>query len=422
MKKYLTNTLLYRRYKRLKALLALWVYGNPSADMIVIGITWTDGKTTTSTLIHHIINTCLGKAAFLGTTWVLIGTEPMRGVTKMTSYDPLQLQRILSQAKKEGCKYAVLEVSSHGLEQKRFEWIRFRGGVLTNITPEHLDYHKTMERYAAAKQKLFKLIQTNTQEHTFAVLPIEDQRWKKRYEDMAFSSKLSYGFTDEAQIYASDLHQDPKHTTFTLHAHDKPYHITTNLVGKFNVSNIMAARGAGTSLGASPEKMVQAIATFERVSGRQEHLHINWVEWYVDYAHTPRGLEVTLEFLQSIKGNGRVMCVFGAPGLRDRAKRPLMAQVVEKNADIFIVTDDDPSSEDRRQIINDITAWVTRKEWDNYWVIPDRRDAIHFIAKLVKPGDVVALTGIGHQDVLYTNYWTIPRDEKEIIREATWMT
>ncbi len=160
--------------------------------MVVIGVTGTDGKTTTSSLIHYIIHTCLGKSVFIGTTGILIGKEWMHGVTKMTSYDPMQLQSILSKARKEGCKYAVLEVSSHGLEQKRFNGITFDGAALTNITPEHLDYHKTMENYAKAKQKLFHLVEQNRSHTTFAILPQEDTWGEKRYKSMDFPTKLSY--------------------------------------------------------------------------------------------------------------------------------------------------------------------------------------------------------------------------------------
>ncbi len=422
MKKHLKNTFIYRRYKSFKAFVALRMYGNPSADMIVIGVTGTDGKTTTSSLIHHILHTCLGKSVFIGTTGILIGKERMHGVTKMTSYDPMQLQQILAKARDAWCKYAVLEVSSHGLEQKRFNGITFRGAVLTNITPEHLDYHKTMEHYASAKQKLFQLVEQNVGDGTFAVLPRDDLWGQKRYKEMNFNTKLSYGFTDQADIFATHIDQKTDHTLFTLQAGQKSHQIKTNLVGKFNVANIMAARGATEALGVESHQIIKAIDTFERVSGRQEHMHISGVDRYVDYAHTPNGLQVTLEFLQSIKKEWRVICIFGAPGQRDRGKRPVMGEVVQKWSDIIIVTDDDPAAEDRRQIIDDIQKWITKKKGDNYRIIPNRRDAVHFVAQLVQPGDAVLMAGIGHQDVLFTNYGTIPRSEKEIVREATVMS
>ncbi len=337
----------------------------------------------------------------------------------MTSYDPMQLQSILSKARKEGCKYAVLEVSSHGLEQKRFNGITFDGAVLTNITPEHLDYHKTMDNYAKAKQKLFHLVEQNRSHNTFAILPQEDAWGEQRYKTMNFPTKLSYWFSDQADIYAADIDQKNDHTVFELHSGKKEHKITSKLVGKFNVANMMAARWVGKALGIDAHDMIKAIESFERVTGRQEHLHIHGVDRYVDYAHTPRGLEVTLEFLRSIQNWGRVFCVFWAPGLRDRVKRPIMWQVVQKGADVVILTDDDPDSEDRRQIINDIKQGITKPEGDNYRIIPNRRDAIRFVAQMVQPGDAVLLAWIGHQDVLYTNYGSIPWSEKKAIKEAT---
>lgn len=397
---------------------ALYMSGNPAQYMTVIGVTGTNGKTTTCSIIHFLLQSLWLKSVYVWTTGVLIGNEEMKWVRKMTSYDPMALQHILSEAYKAGCTHAVLEVSSHGLHQKRFNWIPFSVGVLTNITNEHLDYHKTMIAYAGEKQKLFRKVQETRKEPRAAILPSDDSRWKKRWERMQFGMKLMYGLRQSGWLTIDNMEQKKSSTTVDISYLQKSHTVDIPLVWAFNMRNILAAVGAVISLWYRLEDIVPHLSSYKQVAGRQEHYVYHEVDRYIDYAHTPHGLEVMLKYIKSIVGDWKVICLFGAPGKRDIDKRPVMWEVVDRFADIVIVTDDDAAKENRWDILRDVAAGVTRNEWENFMVIPHREHAIHLAATLAKPWDVVLLAGIWHQDVLDTNFGYIPWSEKGMIEKA----
>lgn len=400
----------------MKATLAAALHHHPGKKLFVIGITGTDGKTTTCHLVYHFLQHAGIKAVFAGTTGAKINNKEIEGIEKMTSYDPMDLQSLLDVAVKGWCTHAVLETSSHGLTQYRFKSIPFHVAVLTNITAEHLDYHKTIDQYAASKQKLFRELQKQGKKWT-AVLPLDDAYGRRRSERMHFGTMYGFWFTSNAQFQGTHIREHINYTTFTLNYMGQSYTVQSPLLGRFNVQNVLAAFAAWHASGLSIETMIESLKSYVHAPGRQRHIELWWINRYIDYAHTPNGLEMMLSYLQSIKNEWRVICLFGAPGLRDRMKRPEMGKVVDRLSDIVILTDDDPSTEDRRQILSDILAGIPREEWPTFAILPERRHAIAHACLIAKPWDVVLFAGIGHQQCLYTNAGRIDRDEERVLRE-----
>lgn len=402
----------------MKAMYALKISWNPSQYMTVIWVTWTNGKTTTCSLLHFMLQRLWVKTVYVWTTWVLIWDEEMTGIRKMTSYDPIALQHILAKAYDAWCTHAVLEVSSHGLDQNRFSGITFAVWILTNITNEHLDYHKTMHNYAMAKRKLFLLVQQWKKEPRAAILPSDDQRWKKRWDRMQFWMKLMYGVRQSWWLTMTNLLPKKSWTEVEIMYLQKKYTADIPIVGEFNMKNLLAALWWCISLWYSMEEILPLMKSYKQVAWRQEHYVYHDVDWYIDYAHTAHGLEVMVTYLKSIAWSWKVIALFGAPGQRDKDKRPDMWWVVDAFADVVIVTDDDPAKENRWDILRDVAAWVKRDEWETFMVIPNREYAIRMAAKIAKPWDVVLLAWIWHQDVLDTNFWYIPRNERDMIEAA----
>lgn len=416
IKNILRDSFPYRRYKEIKATLAWIIHHHPAKKLFIVGITWTDGKTTTCNLVYHFLKSQWIKTVFIGTTGAEIDGKSIEGIEKMTSYDPMDLHNILEMAVKYGCTHAVLEVSSHGLEQYRFKNIPFHVAVLTNITAEHLDYHRNIDQYAASKQKLFRILQ-NQGKKWVAVLPLDDQYGKRRAQRMHFGTLIGYWFSSSANLQATMIREHEQSTSFTATYMGKPFPLESPLVGRFNVQNLLAAFGAGIWCGLSLEGMISSLSWYIHSPGRQTHVALGNADRYIDFAHTPNGLEVMLNYLNMIKKEGRVICLFGAPWLRDRVKRPEMWRVVDRLADIVIVTDDDASTEDRRQIIRDILPGIHRTEGEKFAILPDRRLAIRYACLIAQPGDKILLAGKWHEQVLLTNAGKVPRDEVRVLRE-----
>lgn len=422
---FLRNTFIYRFRKIGKARLAVNIYGDPSREMMVIWVTGTDGKTTTCRMIHHVLQSFGKKAIVMGTTGVIVGDKPLEWVVKMTSYDPMDMQRILSQAKDAGCTYAILEVSSHSLEQERFLGISFSAAVLTNITPEHLDYHKTMENYAHAKKKLFQLVEQNINaEHTIAVLPQDDAIGRQRTEQIHVDRLVDYGMVTPASLSAHTIYEELTQTKAIISYMWQEFPLTLPLVGKFNIANALAALGICIGLELPIEEAVQHLQNMPHIQWRQNMIQQDGVTYIIDFAHTPHGLEVMLQWLKACRENmsegqhkWRIRCLFGAPGERDRAKRPEMWKIVEEYADMIVLTDDDAAGENRRKILNDVKQWISREQGETFFVIPDRRQAIRFVVDHVQSWDMVLLAWKGHESVLVTNFGKVPWWENEVLLE-----
>lgn len=247
VRSFLRETFPYRLYKELRAGYAAAIHRHPAKKLRIVGITGTDGKTTTCHLTAHFLQTCLGPTVLISTTGARINGHEVHGIEKMTSYDPLDLHHILHAAVEEGCQYAVIEASSHGLEQYRLKHIPFHVGVLTNITAEHLDYHKTIEQYATSKQKLFRYIQAQGKKG-YAVLPMDDAYGRRRAQHMRFGKTISYGFSTGANMQATNIREHPDHTIFTAIRMGKSFEVDSPLLGRFNVQNVLAAFGAGLGM------------------------------------------------------------------------------------------------------------------------------------------------------------------------------
>ena len=414
----LKDSLIYQLRKRLMGQLANTMYGHPSKNFFVIGVTGTNGKTTTVNLIHKILNDHIAKTVMISTANIKIGNKNLANNKKMTSLDVFDLQSILATAKDSWCKIAVLEASSHGLNQYRFEWVEFDFAILTNITHDHLDFHGTMERYTKAKEKLFKYVLENKKQNKYAAFPADDKIGRQRFEDMPFDKKLSYSVIASSSLQASNIQVSTSWTTFSFTYLGKSYTIKTKLVGEFNVYNILSALSVVLQIGVNIDQVIQSIESFETVTGRMEQIEHNWAHYFVDFAHSPDAIEKTLDYLNKIKWNGRLITLFWAPGVRDKTKRPIMWAIADQYSDILIATDDDPDTENRLEIIEQLTMNVKNKTLGkNLFIIPERTLAIKFACKIAQPGDVLMFAGKGHETIQLTNFGKRKWSDKEEIKK-----
>lgn len=383
------------------AILASAFYRFPSRELKVIGVTGTDGKTTTVNLLCHILNSAGLKTGLVSTVFAKIDGEEIKSDLHVTSPDPWKLQKLLRKMVDLGAKWVVLETTSHGLDQFRFWGIDFEVGVLTNVTHEHLDYHKTMANYIKAKAILLKKAKT-------AVLNRDDWSYEQlihRYQPPK-SKIVSYGIKNEAD--------------FT----PKKFKFETSLPGNFNQYNCLAAIAAASCLGIADKIIKKAVSSFKGVVGRMDEIKEGQnFRVFVDFAHTPNALEQILLTLKKEKeSKSKLITVFGSAGLRDQEKRPYMGEVACKLADSVVLTTDDSRTEEVDKIINQIAIGCKKAggiEGKTFYRIPNRQEAINFaIQKLAGPGDVVALCGKGHERSLTIGKIEYPWSEYEAAKKA----
>ena len=396
-------------YHLFQAILANLWYGFPSRKIKVIGVTGTNGKTTTVQMIAKILEEAGKKVAVASTiNFKMNGSEEINK-TKFTTLSSFAVQKFISKAVKSGCEYLVLETSSHSLDQYRVWGVKYDTAVITNVTREHLDYHKTMAEYRKTKLKLFKKAKT--------VVVNLDMENPEEFLDVPAKNKITYSLKDaKAEFLAEDinLRNDGldyriKNVTFALH-----------LLGKFNVENALAATGVGISEGISIEIIKDALAKIELVSGRMERVKNNkGLNIIIDYALTPDSLEKLYELIKKINTDkNKIIAVFGSCGERDRGKRPIMGEIVSQNVDFVIVTNEDPYEEDPKQIINEIASGVKNKiEGENFWKIMDRREAIKKALALAGLGDFIIVTGKGAEETMAIGKKRISWNDKKIIQE-----
>lgn len=417
IKSMLRWSIFYKIYKSSESELAKTAFWNPSKDLIIIWVTWTDGKSTTSNLIHKIFNDNLWKTALFTTVNQKFWDKTIDNIYKMTNVSAWKTQEFLKKAVEEGCKYCVLEVSSHWIDQKRVANIEYDGAVLTNITEEHLDYHKTFYNYANTKKQLFQRVLRNHKWKQIAIFNKDNEMWKQWAEEMAFNKTITYSIYTTANIKAENIKEYIDHTEFTFRYLSKEYKVNTKLLWAFNVSNILAAISTWYAFKISFEDMIKSIENFERVEWRlNPYIDEKWIYYFIDYAHTPAWLNAVLNFLNKVK-NWKIITVFWAPWVRDKSKRPKMWDIVARNSDIIIVTDDDPDTEDRIKIIKDIQKWIKRKLWDNYWVMPDRELAVELAHDIAKKGDIVLIAWKWHEKVQLTNLWKREYSDFETLKK-----
>ena len=414
----LKDSFFYQVYKKSRAKIANKLYENPSKDFFVIWVTGTNWKTTVVNLLHKILNDNVAPTVAISTANIKIWNEVMENTKKMTSLDCFDLQQTLATARASWCKIAVLETSSQWLDQYRFEWIKFDFAVLTNITMDHLDYHKTMDKYADAKKKLFKYVLTNWKDKKYAAFCSDDKIGKKWFEEMAFDQKISYGIYNSAVIKATKIEEWFEWTYFEFSYLWQKFSWTTQLIWAYNICNIMWAISVTTSLWLGIEPALKSIESFPWVTWRMDPIYTDSAKFFVDFAHTPDGLEKTLSFASSRKWDWRLITICGAPWNRDKEKRPIMWEIAVKYSDVVIFTDDDPDTENRLSILNQLSKTIQEKGYPakkKVYIIPERRYALQFATEIAKKWDIVVSCWKWHEQVQLTNFWKRKRNDKKVL-------
>jgi UDP-N-acetylmuramoyl-L-alanyl-D-glutamate--2,6-diaminopimelate ligase len=370
-------------YKKLKirrrwiaTLATLHFYGNPSKNIKIIGVTGTNGKTTTTTLLHQLFRNLGYKVGLIGTVVNKIDDKSFD--TERTTPDPKTLNKLLQDMVYAGCEYCFMEVSSHAIDQRRVAGLKFAGGVFTNLTHDHLDYHKNFENYFEAKKKFFKKLPSDT----FALSNIDDKYGKEMIKGIN-AKKYFYSLKDQA---------------------DFNERLETKLIGEFNAYNILAIYATAVLLGQNKNKVREEIKKLEPAPGRFVSISSSSGGiGIIDYAHTPDALENVLRTINKMKGNGKIISVFGCGGDRDKTKRPIMAKIGYDMSDILILTSDNPRTENPEAILEDMKKGIESLPQDKVQIIADRHEAIRKACSLATKGDYILIAGKGHENYQEVN-------------------
>ena len=370
-------------------LLASAWYGNPSQELTLVGVTGTNGKTTTATLLYEMFRLFGEKAGLLSTVCNYIDDKAVP--TDHTTPDPLTLHRLLREMVDAGCRYAFMEVSSHSVDQKRIAGLDFDGAIFTNLTRDHLDYHKTVQAYLKAKKQFFD----DLPETAFALTNDDDKNGAVMLQNTR-ASRHSYALNSLADFKGRIIESHLDGTTLEINGRE----VEVQFVGKFNAYNLLAVYGAACLLGENPEKVLVKLSLLVPVSGRFQTLHApQKYTVIIDYAHTPDALTNVLTSIREVVGrSGQVITVVGAGGNRDKGKRPMMAQEAVKWSDRVILTSDNPRFEKPQDILDDMLAGLDAAQRRKVLTIVDRREAIRTATQFAQTGDVVLIAGKGHED------------------------
>jgi UDP-N-acetylmuramoyl-L-alanyl-D-glutamate--2,6-diaminopimelate ligase len=383
-------------------------YGDPSNKLKLVGVTGTNGKTTIATLLYNMFRKLGHKCGLLSTVCNYIEGEPIPA--DHTTPDPIELNHLLAQMVEAGCEYAFMECSSHAIAQKRIGGLRFTGGIFTNLTRDHLDYHGTFENYRNAKKAFFDGLDKDA----FAITNADDKNGAVMVQNCKAQIK-TYSTRTIADFKAKIIECHFEGMYLDINGKE----VGVQFIGKFNVSNLLAVYGAAVMLGKKPEDILVVLSTLKSVNGRLEPIHSP--EGYtaiVDYAHTPDALENVLNAIHEVlDGKGKVITVCGAGGNRDKGKRPLMAQEAVKQSDKVIITSDNPRFEEPQDIINDMLAGLDNKQMKKVISIVDRREAIRTACMMAEKGDVILIAGKGHEDYQEIQGVKHHFDDKEVVRE-----
>ncbi|MEM8728109.1 MAG: UDP-N-acetylmuramoyl-L-alanyl-D-glutamate--2,6-diaminopimelate ligase [Chlamydiota bacterium] len=376
---------------KLEALLAKRYYETEKHPLYLIGITGTNGKTTTAYIIHHLIP----DFGLMGTVETIIGKE--RFQARLTTADVITNHKTLREMADRGLEGAVMEVTSHALDQDRVREIRFDSAIFTNLSQDHLDYHRTMDDYFKAKLKLFE-------QARFKIYNLDDPRAE------AFHQGMTFGIRSPADLQAKNIRVSLEGTRFDLHMNGHSFPIKSPLLGEYNVYNLLAALAAGLKKGASLSTLRRRLHTFPGVPGRLEPIdNPKGIHLFVDFAHTPEALSSVLETLHPFK-TGRLITVFGCGGERDRTKRPKMGRVAEKYSDRLIITSDNPRFEDPEAICKEIVTGISSEAI----IEIDRRSAIERGISMAEEGDIVLIAGRGHEPFRQIKGSLLPFDDREV--------
>ncbi len=382
-------------YHHVVAFFANLTYLFPGRKLTVIGVTGTDGKTTTVNLIYHILKSSGKNVSMLTSIGASVGKKDYETGFHVTTPSPFALQKFLRQAVQSGSEYFVLEVTSHALDQYRTWGIPFKVGVLTNITSEHLDYHKTFDNYLHTKEKLLKMAKiavVNRDDGSYTLL--SDAKNSKDNKNW-----ITYGFFDSADVNIKNFSFESK-----------------VMIDSFNKYNVLAATTVAKSLGISDEEIRNAIRTFKLPLGRVDFVHEGEFSVLIDFAHTPNAFEQLLGSLRE-STKGRIIHVFGSAGERDHSKRPFMGETSSKHADILILTAEDPRSEDVNKIVDEIASGIKKKD-AKVFKMTDRKDAINAAIEMAGKGDLVVITGKAHEKSMTYGNRDLPWDEYRVVDNA----
>ncbi|GAB3793553.1 UDP-N-acetylmuramoyl-L-alanyl-D-glutamate--2,6-diaminopimelate ligase [Virgibacillus kimchii] len=401
---------------RTLSMLAVKFYQDPTKNLPLIGVTGTNGKTTVTYLLETIFNHFRKKTAVIGTIQMKIGedTYPVNNTTP----DSLHLQRSFRKMLEEEVEQGIMEVSSHALDMGRVFGCHFDVAVFTNLSQDHLDYHKNIDDYLRAKSLLFSQLGNTYEEQNqkFAVINSDDPASDLLKRSTA-QHVITYGYKQDAQVMAKDIRLDASGTYFRMCTPAGEIEINSNLIGNFNVYNMLAASGAAIATNIPLAVIKEALESIKGVSGRFESVNAGQpFSVIVDYAHTPDSLENVLQTVKEF-ADKKVFVIVGCGGDRDRTKRPLMAGVALKYANHAIFTSDNPRTEDPQAILDDMTAEIQNTS-ESYEVIPDRKKAIHHAVQIAEEDDIILIAGKGHetyQQIGHTNY---DFDDREVAREA----
>lgn len=407
-------------YHHVRAIIANVRYGFPSKDMTIIWVTGTNGKTTTCNMIANGLKAS-GKKIFMFTTVnIMIGDEQATNTTKMTSPDPFLLQRLLADAKKAGCEIAIIETASHGIKYNRIWWIDYDVCVLTNITQDHLDLHKTMKDYVNTKLKIFKKLITYNRKKGVkktAIINVESD-YAELFLNETYDSMYVYGQGSKANLTPYDIKNTIDGTSFGVRVPGQDMQIETSFRGGFNVYNITAAIWVFMAFGMKPSQIESAVKSMPAIPGRMEEVQNKyWYRIFIDYAHTADALDKVLSTLRDTAGLGKIITVFGATGDRDTSKRPIMWEIVSRLSDMVVLTQDDDYTEKTVDIIKDVLPGIERKEWEDFWIIPDRQEAIRTAIMAAEKDDAILIAGKWDEHVLMTNDGAVEwHDKTEVLK------
>ena len=382
-------------------------YGNPTSKLKLVGVTGTNGKTTIATVLYEMFRRMGHKAGLLSTVANYIDGEMIP--TEHTTPDPITLNALLAKMVEAGCEYDFMEVSSHSIVQNRIGGLNFAGGLFTNITRDHLDYHKTFDNYIKAKKLFFD----NLPATAFAITNADDKNGMVMVQNTKAQVK-TYSVQSPADFKAKIIECHFEGMYLEINGRE----VGVQFIGKFNVSNLLAVYGAAVMLGKDPHAVLVALSAMHPVNGRFEALRSpSGYTAIVDYAHTPDALENVLNAIHGVlEGKGEVITVCGAGGNRDKGKRPLMAREAVKQSDRVIITSDNPRFEEPQDIINDMLAGLTEEDMKKVIAIVDRRQAIKTACMMAKPGDVILIAGKGHEDYQDVKGVKHHFDDKEEVR------
>ena len=406
-------------YHRFQALIGALIFWFPSRKTKVIGVTGTDGKTTTVHLLHHILSESGKSTSMISTVEAKIRKASIDTGLHVTTPEPLKVQSLLRKIVNANSEYTVLETTSHGLVQGRVAFVKFFAGVVTNVTHEHLDYHKTYENYLSAKANILQGVK-------FRILNSDDASYEK-LKDHGSGQLVSYGQKHEADFHAKNVTSSDRGLEFEIcfsgrKKCSEKLKIKTNLIGEYNVYNILAAFATAVSLGIEAEQAAAAITSFKGVPGRMEYIDEGQkFDLFIDFAHTPASLEFALKTFNSFK-RGKVIALFGCAGERDMAKRPMMGKIATEYADYSIFTAEDPRRESVSEIMEQIAKGALAAGGipnRTFWKIADRVEAINTaIQTLASDGDIVAIFGKGHEKSMNIGGKEYPWSDEVIARNA----